>query len=324
MGGTILTTEGIDVVLGATGGTGNALVRTLKDRGRHVRAVSRRGDAIVPDGVERAAGDVTNLDELKRVLESATIVYHCAQPPYTAWEREFPAMNRTILAAVEHAGAKLVFADNLYMYDPSLGPINEATPETAPGKRSRLRATLADELLAAHQEGRVRVSIGRSSDYYGPGGLNSTLGDRLFEAVLAGRKTQWMGSLDVPHTCSYLPDMGRALASLGEHEQADGRVWILPAAPPITGGAFIAAAAEAAGTAPRPSAVSNGMVRVAGVFVPMIRAVGKTMYQWTAPFTVDAGAFQQAFGPVEPTPHAEAIPATVAWFRERRATAGAS
>ena len=51
MEGTILT-EGIDVVLGDWG-TGNALGAILKDRGRHVRAVSRRGDAIVPDGVER-------------------------------------------------------------------------------------------------------------------------------------------------------------------------------------------------------------------------------------------------------------------------------
>ena len=322
-----MQTEGIDVVLGATGGTGNALVRTLHDRGHRVRAVSRKGDADVPDGVERAAGDVTNLDDLKRVLQGATIVYHCAQPPYTAWEREFPSMNRTILAAAEHAEAKLVFADNLYMYDPSLGPINEATPETAPGERSRLRAAMADELLAAHREGHVRVSIGRSSDYYGPGGLNSTLGNRLFEAVLAGEKVQWMGSLDVPHTCSYLPDMGRGLASLGEQERADGRAWILPAAPPITGRAFIASAAEAAGTSPRPTVVSNAMVRIAGVFVPMIRAVGKTMYQWTTSFTVDAGAFQQAFGPFEPTPHAEAIAATVVWFRDRArgsATAPAS
>ena len=61
-------------------------------------------------------------------------------------------MNRTILAAVEHAGAKLVFADNLYMYYLSLGPINEATPETAPGKALPRRPTLADELLAGTKQ----------------------------------------------------------------------------------------------------------------------------------------------------------------------------
>ena len=44
------------VVVGASGGTGSALVRELVGRGRRVRAVNRSGRLAVPEGVEVVAG----------------------------------------------------------------------------------------------------------------------------------------------------------------------------------------------------------------------------------------------------------------------------
>jgi fructose 1,6-bisphosphatase len=52
------------------------------------------------------------------------------------------------------------------------------------------------------------------------------------------------------------------------------------------------------------------------VFVPMIREVGEVLYEFQAPYVVDWSKFGQAFGPVTPTPHAEAVARTVDWFRE--------
>lgn len=303
------------VVLGANGGTGRAVVEELLGRGREVRAVTRRGDG--PAGAEQIAADVTDVDLLGRALEGADTVYHCAQPAYERWVDDFPAMNRAVAEAAARAGTKLVFADNLYMYDPSHGPIRETTPEAPPTARGALRRDLADGLLAMHREGRLRVAIGRSSDYYGPHGTGTSLGDRLFETVLEGKKARWMGSLDQPHTCSYLPDIARALVTLGEHEGSDGRAWVLPAAPAITGRRFVELASAAAGVRPRPTAISAGMLKMAGTFSPMIRAYAEMLGEWTAPFTVDAAEFESAFGPFPVTPHEDAIPATVAWFRER-------
>ena len=48
----------------------------------------------------------------------ASVVYHAANPPYQRWLAEFPAMNAAIIDAVADAGAKLVFADNLYLLRP--------------------------------------------------------------------------------------------------------------------------------------------------------------------------------------------------------------
>jgi nucleoside-diphosphate-sugar epimerase len=311
------------VVLGASGGTGSAVVRALAEAGAQVRAVNRRGDAPVPDGVERLAADVSTIEGARSAVAGAGVVYHCAQPEYVRWAQDFPGLNRTIANAAEAEGAKLVFADNVYMYDPAAGPISESSPPMSTTTLGRLRQEMADELLERHRQGRLRVAIGRSSDYYGPFGTGTFLGDRLFEAILAGRKAQWMSSLDIPHTCSYLPDMGRALVTLGRRSEADGRAWILPAAEPLTGAAFIERAGRIAGTTPKAGVITPTMTRIAGLFVPLLRSYREMTYQWTTPFVLDASAFQETFGPFEVTAHDDALAATIDWFRAEAAETAA-
>ncbi len=50
----------LQVVLGATGGVGQALVQALAAQGAQVRAVNRSGRASVPTSVEVMAADLTN------------------------------------------------------------------------------------------------------------------------------------------------------------------------------------------------------------------------------------------------------------------------
>ena len=157
---------GDHVVIGAGGGTGSAVVRELAGRGLRVRAVTRSGTGDVPDGVQQMAADIGTPEGARQACEGAAVVYHCAQPPYTRWPELFPPMTGAVLDGAAAAGAKLVFADNLYVYGPPDKPMTEATPQRAQGKKGRTRNEMADALLAAHADGRLRVTIGRSSDYY--------------------------------------------------------------------------------------------------------------------------------------------------------------
>jgi nucleoside-diphosphate-sugar epimerase len=70
-----------NVVLGAAGGTGSALVRALAARALPVRAVTRHGASDAPEGVEQLAADIGTADGARRACEGAAVVYHCAQPP---------------------------------------------------------------------------------------------------------------------------------------------------------------------------------------------------------------------------------------------------
>jgi nucleoside-diphosphate-sugar epimerase len=310
---------GDHVVMGAGGGTGSAVVSKLARRGLRARAVTRSGKGDVPEGVEQVAADVGTADGARRACEGAAVVYYCAQPPYTKWPELFPPMTAAIIDGAAAAGAKLVYADNLYVYGPPDGPMTEETPHRAQGKKGRIRIKMADAILGAHADGRLRAAIGRSSDYYGPRGTASTVGENIMKPALRGKRARWLGSLDQPHTLNYLEDMARALVTLGERDAADGDVWHLPAAEPLTGRQFLELVFEEAGHPPKVGAASRPMIRIGGLFNPLLRELNETLYQFERPFVSDASKFQAAFGPFEPTAHREAVSRTVDWFRRRHA-----
>jgi nucleoside-diphosphate-sugar epimerase len=310
---------GRQVVLGASGGIGNALVRELVQRGLEVRAVNRRGDAEVPDGVERVAADVEQAADARRACVDAAVVYHAAQPPYDAWPERFPSMNANIIAAVAEADAKLVFADNLYMYGPTSGPMREDTPQRATGPKGRTRIALARQLLDAHERGRLRATMGRMSDYYGPGGGLSIIHALVLGPAMRGKAMRWMGAADQPHTLHPLEDCARGLAILGERDEADGRAWHLPAAPPITGQAFMDLVNRSLDTPVATKVMRPALLRIGGLFNAQARESRETFYQFTAPFVSDTSAFDSAFGPIRTTPHADAIATTLAGVRVERA-----
>ena len=86
--------------------------------------------------------------------------------------------------------------------------------------------------------------------------------------ALNGKRVSWLGSLDQPHTLNYLKDMGRGLAMLGERDEADGQVWHLPAAEPLTGRQFLELLFEEARMPLKLAVASRPMIRIGGLFNP--------------------------------------------------------
>ena len=214
-------------------------------------------------------------------------------------------------------------ADNLYAYGPrpggwgpgtEAGALREDARPQATGRKGALRARLTDDLIAAHQHGRISVSIGRLADYYGPRGLSSLFGTNLFGSVLKDRPVTWFGRTDQPHSVAYLPDAARALALLGSDPQTDGRIWHLPHTPAVTPAKFVALVQDTAGLARRMRTLPVGVVRLAGLVVPMARELAELADQVQEPFVVDHSAFEAHFGRIELTPPEIAIARTLAWF----------
>ena len=74
---------------------------------------------------------------------------------------------------------------------------------------------MTHELLAAADAGRVRIAIGRASDFFGAGATESSLGERVFGNAFAGKRADFIGNPDLPHTYSYIPDIAAGLARDG-------------------------------------------------------------------------------------------------------------
>ncbi|MBC8162294.1 MAG: NAD-dependent epimerase/dehydratase family protein [Roseiflexaceae bacterium] len=309
-------TNELHVVFG-TGPVGRAVIDALARRGKRVRAVNRRGVAVEALGVETVAGDASDAATTTRLSEGAMVVYNCTNPPYTQWPELFPALNRGVLAGAAAAGAKLVVMDNLYMYGPTGGrPLTEDLPYAAKTRKGRVRAQMARELLDAHARGDVRVAIGRASDFFGPGVRDSSFGERVFEPALAGKPVQLIGKPDLPHTASYVPDIGEALVTLGEHDTALGRAWHLPAAETLSTRAFVERVFAAAGQKPQVQVAPVLLLRAIGLFNPMLREVAEMGYEFEEPFILDHSAFAQSFG-AHVTPLDTAIAATMNWYRSQ-------
>ena len=177
----------LHVVFGA-GQVGSALAAHLASLGMSVRAVSRHRPP-ARAGVDWRPADVTEPEAAADAAKGAAVVYQCLNAPYTQWPERFPPLQRGVLAAAERNGALLVSLENLYGYGPTGGqPMTEELPLAATTVKGRIRAAMTGELLAAAADGRVRVAIGRASDFFGPGVTQgSTLGERVFGNALAGR-----------------------------------------------------------------------------------------------------------------------------------------
>ena len=155
---------GLHVVFG-TGQVGLALADRLAGLGLEVRAVSRHRPAVLGEGVDWRAADVTDLDAAADAAKGASAVYQCLNAPYTRWPELFPPLQRGALAAAEHAGALLVTLENVYAYGPATGkPMTEDLPLAATTSKGRTRAVMTAELLAASAArpgpGRHRAGIG--------------------------------------------------------------------------------------------------------------------------------------------------------------------
>lgn len=189
------------VVLGS-GPAGSTVATVLARRGHRVRLASLSGDAAIPlpDSVERRAADVTDPEQALSVVADAAVVYHCVNVPYHVQVDVMPRVQEAVLDAVAKVGARLVVLDTLYPYGPTGGePMTESTPWRATSAKGRMRAMLDERCLAAHDEGRARVVLGRAADFYGPGVLNSTLGGAVFPRALTGGDVLALGDIDLPH-----------------------------------------------------------------------------------------------------------------------------
>lgn len=310
------------VVFG-TGPIGLAVIDELVERGLPVRAVNRSGMAPVPPSVEVVGGDAADEAFARRAARDADVVYQCLNPSYDRWVEQFPPLQRSVVAAAEAAGARLVVLENLYMYrHDTTHPITEDRPEDPHTVKGRLRKSMTDELRWAQEARRVPIAIGRASNYFGPrAGASSTLGDRVVPQVLAGKRISLLSDPGTLHSHSYLPDIGRGLVTLGSDDRAVGGVWHLPTAGAVSTRALIELMASAAETEVGVATIPRPIVWLLSLVNPMVRETMEMLYEYDQPFVVDSSRFIETFG-LEATPLADAAADTVAWYREAAASAG--
>ncbi|WP_031163923.1 NAD-dependent epimerase/dehydratase family protein [Streptosporangium roseum] len=310
---------GKHVIVGA-GQVGSQVATLLAGQGHEVVLVSRSGSG--PDGVEKAAADASDRAALIRLARGADAIYNCVNPLYHRWMQDWPPIADSLLATAEATGAGYVILGNLYVYGPPGGPMRESDPLRPTSEKAGVRVRMWQDALAAHEAGRIRVTEVRGSDYFGPGCLDqSHLGDRFVPRLLAGKPVRFAGDPSQPHSWTYVPDVARALATAATDDRSWGRAWHVPTAPAMSAREVAERLCALAGVPdPGVKVMPHWLIRAAGTVSPMLGELEHIRYQFVSPFVIDSTDFQSTFG-MAPTSVDEALAATLAWWRNRLATA---
>lgn len=108
----------MQVILGAGGAIGKDLAKELKNYTPKVRLVSRNPQKI-NETDELFPGDLTDGQFVEKAIEGAKVAYLIAGLPYRlkTWKQQWPLIMRNVISACKKHRCKLVFFDNMYLYD---------------------------------------------------------------------------------------------------------------------------------------------------------------------------------------------------------------
>jgi nucleoside-diphosphate-sugar epimerase len=306
-------------ILGAGGAIGNELVKLLAASSQPFRLVGRKLRATL-GATETVAADLADKDQTIRAVAGSKVVHLLVglKYDYNVWREMWPRIMNNTIEACKHAGAKLVFFDNVYMYGKVSGPMTEETPFNPCSKKGEIRAKIATTLINEWKSGTLTGLIARAADFYGPDTRNGVPNVLVFEAFARKRKAAWLVNDSVPHSYTYTPDAARSLVLLAERATAWNQTWHIPTTPdPLTGKEFVTLAAKEFGVVPKFRVLSRPMIRIAGWFDPLVAESYEMLYQNDSPYLFDSSKFAREFG-FTGTPYADGIHVTAASFKRDR------
>lgn len=300
----------MQTILGAGGVVGRELAKSLREYKTDIRLVSRN-PLKVNDTDQLMAGDLTIADDVYRAVEGSDIVYLTPGFPYSlkVWQATWPVVMKNTIDACKAHGAKLVFFDNIYMYDPAkLSPITETHKVNPSSEKGKVRALAAAMLMDEVEKGELTALIARAPDFYGPGikGV-SILTESVFNKLASGKKADWFGLDNCKHSFIYTPDAGKGTAMLGNAEDTWNQVWHLPTAPnPLTGKEWVEAIAKELDVKPAYRAASKSIISLIAPFSPVVKELKEMLYQYTQDYVFDSSKFEKHFN-FTPISYAEGI-----------------
>ena len=304
----------MQTILGAGGAIGKPLASELTKYTSDIRLVSRNPEKI-NETDELFTADLTDQKATAEAVRGSDVVYLVAGLPYSisVWREQWPKIMGNVIRACEMHGSRLVFFDNVYMYDPGdMSDMKEDHPIGPVSKKGEVRKEIAQMLMNAVSEGRIKALIARSADFYGPGiGQTSMLNEAVIKPLAQGKTATWLGSLKYRHSFTYTPDAAHATALLGNSQNAFGEVWHLPTAGnPPTGEEWVNRIAELLHTKPRVRAAPKLLMSFMGLFNPMMKELAEMVYQNDRDYVFNSQKIEQAFG-LKPTGYEEGLKAVI-------------
>jgi nucleoside-diphosphate-sugar epimerase len=311
-----MTTNKKALVLGATGGIGGEVARSLLARGWNVCGLHRDPDNLSATnmalGLRWQRGDAMSRADVTAAASGVSIIVHGVNPPgYRNWAKLVLPMLDATIAAAKVSGARIIVPGTVYNFGPDAWPIlREDSPQNPTTRKGAIRVAMERHLRHAAAEG-VRTLIVRAGDYFGPRVTgNSWLVAAMVKPGKPVTAVRYPGQKGVGHQWAYLPDVAETMARLVENEDrlAPFEAFHMDGHWDPDGTAIIGAIGRACGNPNmRARRFPWPAVALASPFVPAFREITEMRYLWREPLRMDNSRLVAFLGHEPHTPLDDAI-----------------
>lgn len=288
----------MQTILGAGGIIGIEVAKTLLGHTDEIRLVSR-SPRKVNDSDQLMVCDLLDGNQVDKAVKGSEVVYLLVGLKYDlkVWRQSWPKIMEHTLDACEKYGSKLVFFDNIYMYDcNSLSDMTEHSTINPCSEKGKVRMQIAEMLMDRVEKGKLQALIARSADFYGPDNSTSVLIETVYNPLKQGKTANLMGPDQFVHSYTYTPDAGETTALLGNTPEAYDQVWHLPTcSDKITGRDWVELFADHLEVAPKYRVAGKWMIKIMGVFVPVMKEMVEMMYQYDRDYYFNSSKFESFF-----------------------------
>ena len=299
----------MQTILGANGTIGFLLAKELMNYTDKIRLVSRKPRK-VNETDELFPADLSNPAVVDQAVGGSDVVYLVVGFDYNVkvWEEKWPRLMIATIDACKKHNARLVFFDNVYMYDINAIPhMTEESPNNPPSKKGVVRKQIAQMIMDEVKAGKLMALIARSADFYGPDNDKSFVNEMVYKNFLKGSRANWFVDPDKKHSFTFTPDAAKATALLGNTDDAYNTIWHLPTDKnTLTGREFVELFSKEMKVADKIFVMPLWLIRIVGIFVPVLKEMPEMMYQYDRDYFFDSSKFEKRFEFI-PTTYSEGI-----------------
>jgi len=304
-------------IFGATGSVGRALAVEFAKKGSSFRVVGRSQESLrrhfhaYEPLVEYSEADLADPLAAARAAAEVDTIFYTVGVPYTQFQLH-PKLTRIALEAATAARvSRFVHVSTVYPYGiPQTDLVNESHPRNPIAFKGKMRKEQEDLVMAADTRAGMRTTILRPPDFYGPDAELSYTRS-IFVAAVKGGTANVIGPIDTPHEFIFVPDLAETLVALSDKEEAYGQAWNVAGPGLITTRKFADLVFAAVHQKTRIRVVGKFMLRVLGLFNPLMREVVEMHYLWTTPVKLDDTRLRKLLPDLKKTPYAEGVEATI-------------
>jgi nucleoside-diphosphate-sugar epimerase len=314
------------LVLGATGGTGHALITELLARGIETIAFGRSQSKLQelaeqygnPDHLHLAIGDVFSPEDIIAAAKEVDVIFQSANVKYQEMSTKLIPLGESVMKAANHLGKKIVIVDGIYVYSKNqLTKVTEDHPKNPHTKKGRLRVEF-EELIFDKKWEKSQALIVRLPDYYGPTSQNAYLHPTL-QGIVSNQIAIFIGDLNTPREYVYLPDAAKMIVEIASRDESYGENWNIPGAGTISGQEIVNIARKVTGYKKIVLPLGKTLISLVGLFDPLMREVVEIMYLTKEPIILSGEKYGKRIGIIPATPYEKGIEETLKiWMRNKQ------